>query len=102
MSLFVLFHSPGPAWDPALPYPEQPGVMEHIGFMRSLDERGLMILGGPFDSPGPGEPVGMAIVKAADQAAAEALAAEDRSLLTGLLAVDVRPWRPRMGTALPG
>jgi len=102
VSLFVLFHAPGTAWDPALPYPEQPGVLEHIGFMRSLEERGLMILGGPFESPAHGEPVGMAIVEAADQAAAEALAAEDRSLEAGLLTVDVRPWRPRMGSALPG
>ena len=46
--LFVLFHSPGPRWDDAIGFLEQPGIEEHIAFMRSLAERGLMALGGPF------------------------------------------------------
>ena len=99
MSLFVLFHSPGPAWDPALPYPEQAGVTEHIGFMRSLAERGVMVLGGPFEHAEPDEPVGMVIIEAEDLAAARAMAEEDRSLAAGLLTVNVRPWLPRMGNA---
>jgi uncharacterized protein YciI len=102
VALFVMFHSPGPAWDHALPYAEQPGVMEHIGFMRSLDERGVMILGGPFESAETGEPVGMVVAEAEDLAAARALAEEDGSLRSGLLTANVRPWRPRMGRALRG
>lgn len=100
MALFVLLHAPGPAWDEALPYPEQPGIMEHIGFMRSLDERGLLVLGGPYDAVEPQQPVGMAIVEADDLAIAEALAHEDPSLALGLITVSVRAWGPRMGSAL--
>ena len=102
MPLFVLAHSPGPAWDHALPYTEQPNVMEHIGFMRSLDQRGLLLLGGPYGEIAPGLPVGMAIVEADDLGAAEALAAEDPSLALGLVTVSVRAWGPRMGSALEG
>jgi uncharacterized protein YciI len=100
MSLFVLFHSPGPAWDAALPYAEQPGLMEHVGFMRSLHERGAMVLGGPFDDLEPDQPVGMVIVEADDLTAAHAMAEEDGSLAAGLLTVSVRAWGPRMGNAL--
>lgn len=100
MPLFVLAHSPGPAWDHSLPYPEQPNVMEHIGFMQSLDQRGLLVLGGPYDEIAPHQPVGMAIIEADDLAAARALAEEDPSLALGLVTVSVRAWRPRMGSAL--
>jgi uncharacterized protein YciI len=98
--LFVLAHSPGPGWDHELPYTEQPNVMEHISFMRSLDRRGLLLLGGPYGEIVPGLPVGMAIVEADDLAAAEALAAEDPSLGLELVTVSVRAWGPRMGSAL--
>ena len=100
MALFVLTHRAGPAWDVAVPFPEQRDIIAHIGFMHGLDEAGRLVLGGPYDEPMPGEPVGMAIIEAEDAKAAWALARTDPSLDLGLLTVDVRPWRPRMGKAL--
>jgi uncharacterized protein YciI len=100
--VFVLAHHAGPAWSPDLAYPEQPGVLGHIGFMRSLDERGILVLGGPYDDVRAGEPVGMAIIEAPDLAAAEAIAQQDPSLASGLIRVQVRAWHPRMGSVLPG
>ena len=105
MALFVLFHRPGPGWQPGVPYPEQPGIMDHIGFMRQLDAERRLVLGGPFDDepagPADGGPVGIAIVEAESENAAAELAASDGSVQAGLLVVSVRPWRPRMGSALP-
>jgi uncharacterized protein YciI len=105
VALFVLFHRPGPGWQPGVPFPEQPGIMDHIGFMHGLDQDGRLVLGGPFDDepagPADGGPVGIAIIQADDLADAEAIAASDRSVNAGLLVVKVRPWRPRMGSALP-
>jgi uncharacterized protein YciI len=105
VALFVLFHRPGPTWDPGAPFPEQPGIMDHIGFMHGLDQDGRLVLGGPFDDepagPPDGGPVGIAIIQADDLAAAEAIAASDESVQKRLLVVKVRPWRPRMGSALP-
>jgi uncharacterized protein YciI len=105
LALFVLFHLPGPRWQPGVPFPAQPGIMDHIGFMHGLDQEGRLVLGGPFDDeparPADGGPVGIAIIEADDVAAAEAIAASDQSVQAGLLVVKVRPWRPRMGSALP-
>ena len=98
--LFVLFHSPGPAWDQTLGFTEQPGIGEHVAFMRSLTERGLMVLGGPFGDEDPGVAVGMAVIIAADRGEAERLALEDRSVEHGLIRVSVRPWNVPMGYAL--
>ena len=98
--LFVLFHSPGPRWDDAIGFLEQPGIEEHIAFMRSLAERGLMALGGPFSDNDAASSVGMAVVTAPDAAAAERLAHEDRSVASGLIQVTVRPWNVPMGFAL--
>ena len=106
MSLFVLIHRPGPRWQPGAPFPEQPGIMDHIRFMSRLDEEHRLILGGPFDDEWTGSsestPVGMAIIEASGMEEAENLAASDASVKSGLLTVTVRPWRPRMGSALPG
>jgi hypothetical protein len=44
--LFVLFHSPGAAWDRGLGFMQQPGIEQHIAFLRSLTERGLMVASG--------------------------------------------------------
>ena len=104
-SLFVLFHRPGPGWQPDVPFPEQPGIVDHIMFMRAVNDDGRLVLGGPFDDepagPHDGGPVGIAIIQADGLADAEAIAASDRSVQAGLLVVKVRPWRPRMGSALP-
>lgn len=98
--LFVLFHSPGPAWDKAFGFMEQPGIGEHIAFMRSLTERGLMVLGGPFGDEDSAVAVGMAVITARDVAEAALLATEDRSVEHGLLRAAVRPWIVPMGMAL--
>ena len=98
--LFVLFHSPGPAWDRAVGYMEQPGIQAHVDFMRSLAARGLMVLGGPFADEDVVGAVGMVVITAADSAEAERLAHEDRSVEHGLIRVSVRPWNVPMGLAL--
>ena len=99
-TLFVIEHSPGPAWTDGVAYREQPGIAAHLEFMRSLDDRGLMVLGGPFLDDATGTHVGMAIVRAESLEAAESLAAEDDSVAAGLLRCRVRPWMAAMGTAL--
>jgi uncharacterized protein YciI len=102
MSLFVMFHRPGPHWLPQVPFPEQPGIMDHIGFMIGLSHQGRLVLGGPFDDePADGGPVGIAIVEADGLEDAQVLAGSDESVKAGLLTVQVRPWRPRMGSGLP-
>ena len=99
-TFFVIEHSPGPAWADGFAYREQPGIGSHLEFMRSLHDRQLMVLGGPFLDGVAGALVGIAIVRAASLEDAEALAAEDASVQAGLLRYRVRPWMAAMGTAL--
>ena len=91
--LFALFHSPGPAWAEGVGFREQPGVEHHYGFMASLHERGLLVVGGPFlDAASPGRAVGVAVIRAGSEEEATAIAHEDPSIEAGLLRVEVRPW----------
>ncbi len=86
-SLAVLIHGRGPKWQDGVPFGEQPGVEQHVAFMRSLEALGLMVLGGPFlDSTG-----GMAILEAPLDHA-KRLAEQDPSVTAGLLTANVRPW----------
>ena len=105
MSIFVLIHRPGPNWQADVDFPGQDGIMDHIRFMRRLDEEQRLILGGPFDDEWTGSsdttPVGMAIINADSMQVAQELAQSDASVQSGLITVTVRPWGPRMGSALP-
>lgn len=91
----VLFHRPGLAWKPGVAFREQPGVGAHVGFMRSLDQRGILVLGGPFLN----DSGGMAVLSV-EVARAKELAAEDPSVAAGLLTVEVVPWMTPMGCAI--
>ena len=99
MTYHVIIHTPGPAWRPGIPFLEQPHVEGHIAFMRSLDARGVMALGGPFVDEEAG---GMAIVMTDTIEEAEALAREDPSVGNGLLTFRVRAWSAIMGALLDG
>jgi uncharacterized protein YciI len=92
-ALFVLLHSPGPAWNPALGFRQQPGVMDHVRYMASFEADGALVLGGPFlDNSG-----GMMILRAPSLEAARALAEADPAVKAGLLRVTVKPWLVAMG-----
>lgn len=93
----VIIHSPGPAWVPGVPFREQPNVELHATFMRGLEARGLMPIGGPFLDDDGG---GMAVVAADTPEEAEALALEDPSIANGLLTFRVRPWHAIMGSLI--
>lgn len=98
--LFVLMHSPGPAWDNAVGFFEQPGIGDHVAFMRRLTADGRMVLGGPFDDGDASGAVGMAVIIATESEEATRIAGEDGSVQAGLLRVQVRPWNVPMGLAL--
>ncbi len=95
----VIVHAPGPAWRPGVPFREQPNVELHAAFMRSLEARGLMPIGGPFLDDDGG---GMAVVATDTPEEAEALAREDPSVANGLLTFQVRPWHAIMGSLIEG
>jgi uncharacterized protein YciI len=104
VSLFVLIHRPGPRWQAGVDFPAQDGIMDHIRFMKRLDDERRLVLGGPFEDEWVGSettPVGMAIIQADSVQEAQDVADSDASVQSGLIGVTVRAWQPRMGSALP-
>jgi uncharacterized protein YciI len=85
---FVLTHAPGPNWDHAKGFREQPGVEAHLGYMSGYADKGRIVMGGPFlDNSG-----GMMIFDVATLDDARAIAEADPTVKSGLLTVTVKPW----------
>jgi uncharacterized protein YciI len=85
---FVLTHAPGPSWDHAKGFREQPGVEAHLGYMSGYADKGRIVMGGPFlDNSG-----GMMIFDVATLDGARAIAEADPTVKSGLLTVTVKPW----------
>ncbi len=66
---------------------------DHVAYLEGLNESGTLKAAGPF-LDADGKPNGsLVIVEAADQGAAEAIAAADPYALAGLFSsVEIRPW----------
>ena len=90
-SWFALLHTPGPAAPTGESVFDQPGITEHLAFLKRRADAGQLIAAGPIDD-GSGD--GITVIEAADLEEATRLATEDdRSVADGLLSVRVRPWR---------
>ena len=92
---FVVFHTPGPAWQTGHSVFEQPGIRAHIAHYRQWLEGGQLQLGGPhLDAQGGG----MMIPKAGlTEDEVRRFAEADPAVQSGLLRVTVRPWLIGMG-----
>ena len=91
---YVVFHRPGPRWQPGVDFREQEGVREHVGHYLKLHEQGKLELGGPFllqDAGGM-----MVATKEVSQDELEAFAADDPAVKAGLLIYEIRPWLTAM------
>lgn len=86
---YVVTHKPGQLWRTGVDFREQPGIMEHVLHFKKLNDAGRLELGGPFlESDG-----GMMITAAGETLESiRAYAAEDPSVVSGLLTYDVKPW----------
>jgi len=80
-------------WDTHKSRDEQEGMQEHRAYMRSLFERGEILLGGPFlDRPG-----GVAVYQTKTLEEAEKLAGADPGVRSGLIRAEVTRWRMGVG-----
>lgn len=84
----VIIHSPGPNWIKDIPFREQPGVGEHVQYMRRQLEKGLLLIGGPF----PDNTGGMMVTTISDIDEAVTIAEADPAVKSGLLNVKVKQW----------
>lgn len=94
--LFLILYKAGPAWKPGVPATGQP-LGAHGAYMGKLAKDGTLIAGGPYaDADG-----GMAILRAADAAAARAILAADPAVTGGVMVGELRAWTPFLGAGGP-
>jgi len=91
---FVLFHSPGPSWNPGLTSDDQPGMQKHHRYMNKFKDVGIVILGGPYlDDSG-----GMMIIQTDTIEEARLVANSDPAVKSGLLRVSVKSWQAELSS----
>ena len=94
--LFLFIYRPGPAWAAGRPMAQQ-DLRAHGAYHAALVRDGRSVAGGGFV----GLDGGMAIVRAADLAEAQAMLAADPAIVNGVFAADIRHWRPRFDSGQP-
>ena len=95
--LFALALAPGRAWKPGRPFSEQ-GLRPHFDYWMALYRDGRIAAAGPV-----GTDSGLVLLRAPDQAAADAILTADPAIAAGIFIGTVRPYAPPMvnGAALP-
>jgi hypothetical protein len=87
---YVIFHRPGPAWQPGKSMFEQPGVMQHVQHYRQWLVAGKLELGGPhLDAAGGGMMIPVAGILEDE---VRRFAFDDPAVKDSTLLVEVRPW----------
>ena len=64
----------------------------HEAFVDDLVARGVLLLGGPFESPDAGGPHAAYVLRCEDEAQARALVGADPAVASGPSSADVLPW----------
>jgi uncharacterized protein YciI len=88
---YALMHTRGAAVPDGQTVFEQPGIAEHYAFLKRRAEAGQLVAAGPLlDESG----AGLTVLQVGSAAEAERLAREDdQAVVSGVLAVTVRPWQ---------
>jgi len=84
--LFVMMYTTGPAWDPAIPPAQQRHFDQHSANLARLRQDGQIVMGGRFGQ------WGLILVRADDEAGAQALFAADSSLASGTFRAELHRW----------
>lgn len=87
--LFAIVYRAGPAWKSGVPMKDQ-GLRDHFYYVKALHEHGDIVYAGAMGPDG-----GLMLIHAADQTAADAIAANDPAVKTGIFIGEVRRYTPR-------
>ena len=94
--LFLILFRPGPAWRAGVPMRQQ-DLRAHGAYHDRLVRVGRSVAGGGYV----GEDGGLAIIRAANRAEAEAMLAADPAIINGVFAAELRQWAPRFHSDAP-
>jgi uncharacterized protein YciI len=89
MSYFIVSFTPGPGWQQGADVFGQP-LDDHVSYLNALYASGAVLMAGPL-ADGSG---GLTILQCASPEEASSLAAHDPAVQQGILAADVKQWRP--------
>ena len=88
-SFFIVSFTPGSRWHRDADAFGQP-LDEHLGYLNGLYAAGVVVMAGPL-ADGSG---GVTILQCSSPEEASSLAAQDPAVRDGILAADVKHWRP--------
>ena len=94
--IFLFLFRPGPAWRQGVPMARQ-DLRAHAAYHARLVSEGRGFAGGGYV----GEDGGLAIVRAASRAAAQAMLEVDPAIVNGVFVAELRQWAPRFHTQAP-
>lgn len=95
-AIFAVSYSAGPKWKPGVPMRDQ-GLRDHFFYIKALDDAGRIVIAGPV-----GDDAGLFLVRAKDQADADAVVSNDPAIKVGIFTGAARPFVPRfVGRTLP-
>ncbi len=84
---FVAYYEPGPKWLKGKPLKDQP-LKTHADYLLGLDNRGKLLMGGPF-ADGSG---GLVVFAAEDMEEVEKMLSSDPAIASGTLVASVKEW----------
>lgn len=88
---YAITYRPGPAWRAGQPMASQ-GLGPHAAYIQSLEAKGRVYAAGRV-----GEERGLAVIRAADLAEAQAILAADPAVTAGIFVGEVDLFAPRFG-----
>lgn len=94
--VYLLTYRPGPAWIAGQPMNRQK-LGPHVSYIQGLLKDGTLIVAGGFTD----ENGGMAVIRAANRAEAQAVLAADPAILSGVFVGTLTSWQPRFDSRQP-
>lgn len=91
--LFAIVYRAGPAWKAGVPMEDQ-GLREHFFYVKALHDRSDILYAGPMGPDG-----GLILIHAPNQAAADAIIANDPAVKSGIFIGEARTFTPRFSRA---
>lgn len=96
-SYYLLTYYPGPSWNEALSYEQQPALKEHHEYVRKMHIDDLVVMGGEVVEAGRRQ-LSVMLIRTGSLEEAERLAGQDPGVQQRLVRAEVLPWDVTMSS----
>ena len=94
---FLLTYYPGPSWNEAHSYAQQPALKEHHEYVRQLHINDMVVMGGEVIEAGRRQ-LSVMLIRTGSLEQAERLASQDPGVQQRLIRAEVLPWDVTMSS----